>query len=207
MKIRTVLSIVLTILVVTVVAVMAIVSRPSSRVPSPPASRVSHYASNSSESAPSTTTDRAQQQAQAVSSLLGQIVRTRSQVLNAVQQEVLDCEDVDQGVNDLQQGMQNRSRELQIAQSLDIDALTGGSQLKTDLVAALHASYDADQSYALWGQNIESSGCSAPAKEDNDFDLGNTYSTSASKAKISFVADWQPIASIYGLPAPTPQQI
>jgi hypothetical protein len=145
-----------------------------------------------------------QQEAQAISDLLGKSSSSRSLVSTAVYHEVGDCSQVSQGAADLRTAASDRGKEREDAEALDVDAIGGGAQMKTVLVAALQYSYDADEAYAQWAEAVEDSGsCSGQAPSDSHSKAGDTYSGDATTQKNAFLKDWQPIASSYGFPVPS----
>ena len=84
-------------------------------------------------------------------------------------------------------------------QSLAVDQLTGGEQLRTLLVQALTHSLQADQKFVAWAQNTTTNGCTGHAAHDSEYAAAQTASSGATTSKQSFVQLWNPIATRYGL--------
>ena len=146
-------------------------------------------------------------QAQAISQLISQSTRDRGLVTNAVENEVGDCQNVGQGVADLDRAATDRAAELASARQLAVDGLAGGDQLKQALADALSESQQADQAFENWADSLDQSSCVAPAPQNADYTAGDAASQQATAAKTQFIALWQPIATTYDLPLPTQADI
>lgn len=157
----------------------------------------------STDQATQTPDTAAAQEAQAVSEIVNSSASDRSLVAQAVQYEVGACQNVGQGVTDLQRAAADRQRLLQEVQQLDVSALDGGAQLQSDLANAFQHSYDADNAYAAWAQDVENAGCTGSAPtDDTNMSAGDADSAQATTSKDAFIQDWQPIAGQYSLPVP-----
>jgi hypothetical protein len=150
---------------------------------------------------PSGTGDGATE-AQAISNLITQSAQDRNLVANAVETELGGCQNLSQGVSDLNQAAADRGQEFQMAQQLAVDALSNGDQLKQDLLDALSASQQADEAFARWGSSLDPNTCVVPAPQDSDFAAGGNASQQATTAKTQFIALWQAVAAQYGLTVP-----
>ena len=112
------------------------------------------------------------------------------------------CQNVTQGVTDLNAAATDRNTELSSAQGLQVDALPDGDQIKQSLVTALTYSLQADQSFASWAASIDPGTCQPPAPQGPDYAAADSASQQATAAKTQFLTLWQPIAAQYSLPVP-----
>jgi hypothetical protein len=82
------------------------------------------------------------------------------------------------------------------AQQSVVSDLPDGSQIKTDLVAAVQASYDADKAYLAW---VVASADHCPTHADPAWAPVVAANARADQAKQTFVDAWNPVARKYGL--------
>jgi hypothetical protein len=131
-------------------------------------------------------------QATAVNSLLDAMANSRSEFAAAMT-DAEQCASLDNAIPVIQKVVGERQSELSTAQSLQVDVLPSGAQLKDALTRALQASLDADNAYLSWATS--SKGCTGTTPTGSDLDNGNQISTSrATPAKQEFLQLWAPIA-------------
>jgi hypothetical protein len=152
--------------------------------------------------APTSASADGRAQAQAIDTLLNASSASR-QKLGPALTAVDGCGDVNGAIGTLQQVTTERDGQVRQGQSLAVDQLNGGAQLKGALVQALTFSLQADQKYTAWAQAVAAGGCSGHATHDANFAAAETASASATTNKQQFVALWNPVAATYGLPSRT----
>jgi len=94
-----------------------------------------------------------------------------------------------------------RQRALDRLGHLPLTAVPHGSQLATDLRAALREAIAADQDVIGWMQDVQDSSCPVSPQSDLSFQAGLRAAARASTAQRSFLARWNPVARRYGQPA------
>jgi hypothetical protein len=139
--------------------------------------------------------------AQGLAGLLAQSVMDRSSIVAAVT-DVSRC-----GPN-LRQDPQTFQSAVASRQALltRLARLPGRSVLPASMLAALTSAWQnsiqADQDFAQWAKDEIASGCtSGNQSADPNARAAATPDAQATTAKRSFVAQWNPIAARYGLPA------
>jgi hypothetical protein len=139
--------------------------------------------------------------AQGLAGLLAQSVMDRSSIVAAVT-DVSRC-----GPN-LRQDPQTFQSAVASRQALltRLAGLPGRSVLPAPMLAALTSAWQnsiqADQDFAQWAKDEIASGCtSGNQSADPNARAAATPDAQATTAKRSFVAQWNPIAARYGLPA------
>jgi len=137
-------------------------------------------------------------QALAIDQLLNASSASRQKLAPALT-AVDGCGDLNGAVTTLQQVTTERDGQVKQGQSLAVDQLTNGTQLRTAVVQALTSSWQADQKYTDWAQAVAQAGCSGHAPHDDNYTAAQAASGSATTAKQQFVALWNPIAKTYGL--------
>ena len=142
----------------------------------------------------------ASRQAAAVNQLLSSSAATRKALVGAVA-HVRSCTGVPAAVGQIQQVVNQRSTEYQRASALSTATLADGAVVKSDLLAALHSSLNADRDYLTWAQQ-ESSGCT-PGAASRAYNAAVGADQRAVAAKGTFVQAWNQVAAKYGLPAET----
>lgn len=160
---------------------------------------------------PSTTTTVnivAQQQAQAMSELLGQSEVDRTEIVNATAQ-IASCGDLTSAQQILNNAASSRQALLNSLNNLQVAALPNSSQIVTTLSAAWNASLNADNAYSQWASDEQSNfnGCTPNDTSDPGYVQALSSDAQATAAKKEFVSLWNPIAVQYGLPQLTAAQI
>jgi tRNA A-37 threonylcarbamoyl transferase component Bud32 len=169
--------------------------------PSTPAAS-SHAASPGPSAAAATLASR---QAAAVSNLLSSSEATRRSLEGAVA-EVRNCSSLPGATSQIQAVASQRNAEYRRASALSMGALASGTVVKSDLLAALRASLDADRDYLTWARQQLRSGCK-PAGQSGAYNAAFTADEQAGSAKAAFVQVWNPVAGKYGDPQESPGDI
>jgi serine/threonine-protein kinase len=143
---------------------------------------------------PATETEAAE--VMAVNGLLTNSGVSRTE-LSAVVTDVGNCLNVGDDVTELNQIVAARQGELSSAESLQVDAIPGGSQLQSDLVAALQASIAADNDYLSWAQQQNEDNCAEGANSQY-YSQALSDDQTATDDKATFEQDWTPLADQYG---------
>ena len=167
---------------------------------SPTTPTASHAASPgpSSSAGPASASTLASRQAAAVSSLLISSAATRKALEGAVG-EVRNCSTLRSATRRIQAVVTQRSTEYRRASALSMAALASGAAVKSDLLAALRTSLDADRDYLTWARQQMASGCS-PAGQSSAYNAAISADQQAGAAKQAFVQVWNPVATKYGVP-------
>jgi len=173
---------------------------------SPTTPTASHGASPgpSSSAGPASST-LASRQAAAVSSLLISSAATRKALEGAVS-EVRNCSRLHNATRRIQTVVTQRSTEYGRASALSMAALANGAAVKSDLLAALRTSLDADRDYLTWARQQMASGCT-PAGQSSAYNAAFSADQQAGAAKQAFVHVWNPVATKYGVPRESPGDI
>jgi hypothetical protein len=151
-------------------------------------------------SIPTTTTiSAAQQEAQALSTLLSNSAVDRAQIVSAVQQ-ITSCGNLSGAQETLDQAATSRQNLLGQLNQLQLGALPNGIQLLQSLQAAWQASLGSDNAYAAYaGDELSNfNGCTQNDSGDSNAQAAATSDAEATAAKNQFVGIWNPIASTYG---------
>jgi hypothetical protein len=151
------------------------------------------------------TSSAASRRAAAVSSLLGASASTRRSLQGAVS-DVRTCSRLANATSQIRAVARQRSTEYQRASALSLAGLAGGATAKSDLLAALRTSLDADRDYLTWARQQRTSGCT-PAAQSGAYATAIRADQQAGTAKAAFVEAWNPIAARYGLPRKSPGDI
>ncbi len=181
----------------TIVVVLAIVGVLLLQGPSP---GKPDGASPFPSTAPSAATATASRQAATVNTLLGSSAATRKALVGAVAQ-VRACAREPATVSQIQQVVNQRSAEYSRAAALSTAALANGTTVKSDLLAALRSSLQADRDYLTWAQQ-QLTGCK-PGAPSRAYNAAVGADQQAVAAKGTFVGVWNPVAAKYGLPTET----
>jgi hypothetical protein len=179
------------------------VSSPAATTPS--ASPASASPSPGSASQPPLAAASASRQAAAVNSLLSSSAAARAALQHAVSQAD-SCTGVPAAVSQIQNVVSKRSAEYHQAAGLSTSALANGVMLKSDLIAALRDSLNADKDYLTWAQQQLKPGCT-PAAKSNTFSAAYLADQQAGAAKEAFLRMWNPIAAKYGIQQKSPDSI
>jgi hypothetical protein len=144
----------------------------------------------------------ASRQAGAVSSLLGTSAATRRSLEGAVS-EIRNCSNLPGAAGQIRTVVSQRSTEYRHASALSLSGVANGTAVKSDLLAALRASLDADRDYLTWARQQPHSGCK-PAAQSAAYSTAISADGQAGAAKNAFVQAWNPVATKYGLPQESP---
>jgi hypothetical protein len=139
-----------------------------------------------------------QAQAQILAQLLTDM-QTSRQTLSGALADIGSCTNLAAADATVHTVVSQRADQLRQADALSVDALPGGTDLKAALTAALEASQNADAAYARWADTIQASSCRGRAPSTADQREGDQYSQTATQQKATVVADWNAIASQFGL--------
>lgn len=137
--------------------------------------------------------------------LLGTSAVTR-QGLQAAVSEAGACTNLPGAVSQIQNAVNQRSTEYNQASALSTSALADGTIVKTDLIAALRSSLEADRDYLAWAKQQLELGC-APATQSSAYNAANLADEQANAAKEAFVQVWNPVAARYGIQPESPGNI
>jgi serine/threonine protein kinase len=187
-----------------VVAGVVLSGRPARGRPGVSSSPVTAARSPSSVPSSSSAFTLASSQAAAVNDLLRSSAATRKALQGAVS-EAGDCTDLSSAISQIQNAVDQRNTEYIQASALSTSALADGTIMKTDLIAALRNSLDADRDYLAWAQQQEL-GC-VPAPQSSAYDAAYNADQQANAAKDAFVQVWNPIATQYGIQQEPPGSI
>jgi tRNA A-37 threonylcarbamoyl transferase component Bud32 len=177
----------------------------SSAAASPsPSSSPSPSPSPSRSASPAPVTS-ASGQAAALNRLLGSSAATRQALQNAVN-EVRNCASLPGAVSQIQAVVNQRSTENSQASALSTTALANGAAVKSDLIAAMRSSLDADREYLTWARQQMDSGCT-PTAQSGAYNAANQADQQAGTSKAAFVQVWNPVAARYGFQQKSPASI
>ena len=152
----------------------------------------------SSSSAPTL----ASRQAVAVDHLLSSSAATLKALQGAVS-EVFNCTNLSSAVRQIQNVVNQRSAEYNQASALSTSALANGAAVKSDLIAALRNSLDADQDFLTWAQRQLNPGCT-PTAQSSAYTAAYNASQRAGAAKKEFIQVWDLVAAQYGIQQKSP---
>ncbi len=187
------------VIVVAAVAVAREVDAPGSPgVSQPAASRAATATPPRATSPVPSPSALASGQAVAVGHLLTSSAATR-QALNGAINEVLNCTNLSGAASQIQNAVSQRGSEYRQASDLSASGLPQGAAVKSDLIAALRASLDADQDYLTWARQELNLGCTQP-EQSTAYGAADVADQAADAAKQAFVQVWNPIAVKYGVP-------
>jgi len=139
----------------------------------------------------------ASEQAAAVSTLLTSSAATRTALHDALVQ-VGACTNLDNAVGQLQNVVNQRITEDGQASTLRTSALSDGTSVKSDLIAALDDSLRADRDYLTWAQQQLGHGCT-PSDQSTAYRAAISANRTADASKEAFVRVWSPVAAKYGI--------
>ena len=200
-----VIRLTLAVAAVAIAAAAAIgVALPGRSTPGTPAGSspaVSSPAATSAPSSPSAST-LAPRQAAAVNNLLTSSAAALKALTSAVS-EVGDCTNLSSAVHQIRNVVNQRSAEYNQASTLSTSALANGPTVKSDLIAALRNSLDADKDYLTWAQQQLNPEC-APTAQSSAYIAANNASHQASASKEAFIRVWNPVAAQYGIQLKSP---
>ncbi len=198
-----VIRLILAVAAVAIAAAVAVGVAHSNRpAPGTPA-RSSPVASSAPPSSSASTL--ATRQAAAVNNLLDSSAATRKALQGAVNQ-VINCTNLSRAVNQIHSVVNQRSSEYNRASALSTAALASGAIVKSDLIAALRSSLDADRDYLAWAQQQLSSGCT-PSAPSSAYNAAHNADQQADASKEAFVQVWNQVAAQYGAQQKSPGSI
>jgi hypothetical protein len=189
--------------VILAIVVGLVLSRRSS--PTTPTASHGPSPTPSSSTGPTSASSLASRQATAVSNLLVSSAATRKALEGAVS-EVRNCSRLPSATRRIQAVVNQRSTEYGQASALSMAALASGPKVKSDLLAALRASLDADRDYLTWARQQMAAGCT-PAARSHAYNAAFSADGQAGAAKQAFVQVWNPVAAKYGVPRESPGDI
>ena len=177
-------------------------STPGTPVSSPAVSSpvLSPAATPAPSSSPASTL--ASRQAAAVNNLLSSSAATLKALQGAVS-EVFNCTNLSSAVRQIQNVVNQRSTEYNQASALSTSALANGAAVKSDLIAALRNSLDADKDFLTWAQQQLNPGCS-PTAQSSAYNAAYNASQQAGASKKAFIQVWDLVAAQYGIQQKSP---
>ena len=180
------------------------VALPGRSTPGTPAGSSPAVSSPAATSAPSSSSASTQApgQAAAVNNLLTSSAATLKALKGAVS-EVRDCTNLSSAVHQIQNVVNQRSAEYNQASALSTSALANGPTVKSDLIAALRNSLDADKDYLTWAQQQLNPEC-APTAQSSAYIAANNANYQASASKEAFIRVWNLVAAQYGIQLKSP---
>ncbi len=187
---------------VVIVGIIAGVTLSGGSSPSTPTASSSQAASPTPSASTATLASR---QAGAVASLLTSSAATRRSLEGAVA-DVRSCSSLASATSQIQAVASQRNAEYRRAKALAMGGLANGTAVKSDLLAALRASLDADRDYLTWARRQLHSGC-RPASRSPAYNNAVSADGQAGSAKATFVQAWNPVAAKYGDPQEAPGDI
>ncbi len=187
---------------VVIVGIIAGVTLSGGSSPSTPTASSSQAASPTPSTSAATLASR---QAGAVASLLTSSAATRRSLEGAVA-DVRSCSSLASATSQIQAVASQRNAEYRRAKALAMGGLANGTAVKSDLLAALRASLDADRDYLTWARRQLHSGC-RPASRSPAYNNAVSADGQAGSAKATFVQAWNPVAAKYGDPQESPGDI
>jgi serine/threonine protein kinase len=146
---------------------------------------------------PSSASAPASLQAAAVNNLLSSSAATLKALQGAVS-EVSDCTNLSSAVRQIQNVVNQRGTEYNQASALSTSALANGAAVRSDLIAALRNSLDADKDFLTWAQQQLNPGCT-PTAESSAYNAAYDASQQAGASKKAFLQVWDPVAARYGI--------
>jgi serine/threonine protein kinase len=152
----------------------------------------------SSSSAPTL----ASRQAAAVNNLLSSSAAALKTLQGAVS-EVSNCTNLSSAVRQIQNVVNQRSTEYNQASALSTSALANGAAVKSDLIAALRNSLDADKDFLTWAQQQLNPGCT-PTAQSSAYNAAYNASQQAGASKKAFIQVWDLVAAQYGIQQKSP---
>jgi hypothetical protein len=162
-------------------------------------------APHTSSSTSSRASALASRQAAAVDTLLTTSAATRKSLVVAIRQAG-NCVHLPRAVARIQRVVNQRSAEYSHAQGLSTAAMARGATVKSDLIAALRNSLDADRDYLTWARQQLNSGCT-PTSQSSAYQAALAADRQADSSKAAFVQVWNSLAARYGVRQKTPGEI
>src|SRR6202167_352062 len=187
---------------VVIVGIIAGVTLSGGSSPSTPTASSSQAASPTPSTSAATLASR---QAGAVASPLTSSAAT-PRSLGGAGADVRNCSSLASATSQIQAVASQRNAEYRRAEALAMGGLANGTAVKSDLLAALRASLDADRDYLTWARRQLRSGC-RPASRSPAYNNAVSADGQAGSAKATFVQAWNPVAAKYGDPQESPGDI
>ena len=178
------------------------VSSPAASSPVPSPTALSPTALSPTAPSSSSASTLASRQAAALNNLLGSSAATLKALQGAVS-EVFSCTNLSSAVGQIQNVVNQRSTEYSQASALSTSALANGAAMKSDLIAALRSSLDADKDFLTWAQQQLNPGC-APTAQSSAYNAAYNASQQAGASKKAFIQVWDPVAAQYGIQQKSP---
>jgi serine/threonine protein kinase len=144
----------------------------------------------------------ASRQAAAVNILLSSSAATLKALQGAVS-EVSNCTNLSSAVRQIQNVVNQRRTEYNQASALSTSALANGAAVKSDLIAVLRNSLDADKDFLTWAQQQPNPGCT-PTAQSSAYNAAYNASQQAGASKKAFIQVWDPVAAQYGIQQKSP---
>jgi hypothetical protein len=127
---------------------------------------------------------------------IGEFLKSIKKTRADIPETLGSCSTVDTDLPTLQQVVKDRATEADQASNLATDAVSDGAALKEALINMTQATLSADQLYASWAQDAQSSGFCSDVPASGDIADANQ---TAADAKRAFVSLWNSDAKSYGL--------
>lgn len=152
--------------------------------------------------------DPAKPQAEALDKLLADSNNSRSAVIRSVE-SIKQCRNLDQAAADLTGAAQQRRGLVTRLGGLSVDKLPNHARLTASLTKAWQASAEADDHYAAWAKQAKNKKVckGGKARSTSQTAQGNRASGEATQAKREASGLWNSIASKYGLPQRSSDQL
>lgn len=151
--------------------------------------------------------DRPREQAVALDRLLSGSRTHRQAVVRAVV-SLKGCRNLAVSTAALREAAASREALVAKLDTVTLSAISGGPRIEQALRTAWRNSAEADRAFARWGDQIAAAGCpGGQPRKTPAYTQGSKASAVASRAKHSFVNQWNKVASRYGLPQRRPAEI
>jgi hypothetical protein len=135
-----------------------------------------------------------------VAGLLSQSASDRS-AINQAYDDVSDCGPLlGQDQRTFQQAATSRQELISQLSSVP-DSQSLPATMLSDLTGAWQASQQVDRDYARWAGDEDTGGCASQDYSDPSYEAAAAPNEEATSDKAAFIAQWNPIARRYGLPA------
>lgn len=132
-------------------------------------------------------------QAEDMDTMLRAVKATRAKVPDTLG----SCDTVTTDLGPVQRVVQERQGQAAAASDLEVDRLTGGTDLRQALEDMTQRTLEADEAYLSWAEAAQSGDCTDVTENGAIGDANQR----AADAKRHFVSLWNAVADQYGLPA------
>jgi hypothetical protein len=146
---------------------------------------------------------RARQQATAIDGILDASSASRRKLNNAID-HVGRCSGVGAALSDLRAVGDERRAQIADLDQQDLSALASADQIRSTLRSALQSSLSADEKFVEWAEVVASYGCGSKSAS---YDDARSYSDQAGTYKQQFIGVWNGVASQFGLPTRSRENI